>query len=175
MLTLVWDVGVAETSCGKEGVGMKTIKYFLFSLSICSIFFGTSFCVHQQNVQKLKRNLSSSGDVSDWQGPKTIQTPAGKLHVYHKVISGEPANVTYVDVKYTCEGANASKNWKRFKVQWFYGVDKTPPVGSIIPLIYDPLAELNFSKSDSKNPNDTKKTVSEEFNLETRCTRDQGF
>ncbi len=147
------------------------LKKILFSCSIGLMIFGISFCTHQQK----NRNVSSSKTLSDWVGPKIVQTPTGGFYVYHKVISHEPAKVTYVDVKYICKGS-VLKDWKRFKVQWFHGVDKTLS-GSVIPLVYDPIAELNLSGGDSAVPeqsDDTKKTVSEEFNLETRCLRDRG-
>ena len=151
----------------------KTLKYtnpvWVF---ICSILFGTSFCV-QKNVHQNKRNLSSSEDLSGWGGPKIVQTPAGELHVYHKVINSEPTNVTYVNVKYLCKG-DSLKHWKRLTVQWFYGVDKTLPE-SIVPLVYDPVADLSLRNSNPSNANDTKKTVTEEFNLKARCVRDRGY
>ncbi len=146
----------------------RPLKYFLFSGFIFSILFGTSFCVHQKN----KRNLSSMQSVDGWEGPKTVHTPAGSLYVYHKVIDNEPANITYVDVKYTCKGEGSPEDWKRFKVQWFYGVEKTLPE-SVVPLVYSPIAELNFSGDSPDSPaNDNKTTVKEEFNLKTRCQRD---
>ena len=132
--------------------------------------FGASFCTHQQK----SRNVNSSENPKDWQGPKIVQTPAGQLYVYHKVIDNEPAQVTYVNVKYICQGSDLLKDWKRFKVQWFYGVEKVLS-GSIIPLVYDPIAELHLSDKAPpvSDPKDTKKTIREEFNLETRCQRDQ--
>ena len=145
----------------------RPLKYFLFSGFIFFIFFSTSFCVHQKN----NRIVSSTKSVSGWEGPKVVQTPAGDLYVYHTVTNGEPVNVTYVDVKYICKG-KSSEDWKRFKVQWFYGVEKPSSGSSVISLVYDPIAELNFLNKDSQGTNDTKKTVTEEFNLETRCLRD---
>ena len=150
----------------------KTLKRFLFSGFIFSILFATSFCSHQNIHQKNNRNVSSIKSVSGWNGPKVVQTPAGDLHVYHYTVDNEEPAITHVDVKYICKGKSL-KDWKRFKVQWFYGVENPSSGSSVIPLVYDPIAELSFSGDSSDSPaNDTKTTVRERFNLETRCQRD---
>ena len=168
----------------KRSIG---IGLYLISLMIVG-----SSCVHKQNEHKQSssghevqnkilsqetkgrvRSLSSSRTSSGWTNPKVVTTPAGKLYVRYNVIHGEPVGVTYVKVQYICRGTRELKTWKVFKVQWFYGIDKTLD-GSIVPLVYDPIPDLNLSgdsSQPSKDGKDVSETLSEEFNLGTRCRR----
>ena len=159
---------------------------------LISLMIAGSSCVHKQNEHEQNssrnevhnkmlspetkggvRKLSSSGTSSEWTDPKVVTTPAGKLYVRYNVPYGEPVGVTYVKVQYICRGTRELKTWKTFKVQWFYGIDKTLD-GSIVPLVYDPIADLNLSENfsqPSKDGKDVSETLSEEFNLSTRCRR----
>ena len=146
---------------------------------ICFILFNSS-CTHQTQKRFINAEQRSFEILKGWNGPEVVQTPVGKLYVYYKVFDSEPANVTYVNVKYICFAEGLLNDWKIFKVQWFYGVAEFPQGTSVIPLIYDPLPILKFIDPSEKDPSaevqstdDRIKTVSEKFNLETRCQRDQ--